>query len=107
MYSFTGKAAFNIKVSTLVPAFNILISQTQKYVTLPQHQVHTVCAKLSSVKIFVIDYISMTDNRQSNYKNLWSHENNCRQSARQINLLTELHNPDSDTILTFNGWKRN
>ena len=88
MYSFTGRAAFNIKASSLVSAFKILISQTEKYVTIPLHQLRTVCAKLSSVKIFVINYISITDNRQFNYKNLRSHENNCRQSARQVNLLT-------------------
>ena len=66
----TGKAAFNIKGSTIHSAFHIRPHQSLKYTALSDHEFNTLHNRFHNLKVVFIDEISMVGKNMCNYINL-------------------------------------
>ncbi|XP_070537517.1 uncharacterized protein [Ptychodera flava] len=66
----TGKAAYNIKGTTIHSAFQIPASQGFHYRPLTSERLNTLQAKYRNLKVIFIDEISMVGNGMLNYINL-------------------------------------
>ena len=66
----TGKAAFNIKGSTLHSAFHIRPHQSLKYTALSDHEFNNLHNRFRNLKVVFIDEISMVGKNMFNYINL-------------------------------------
>ena len=66
----TGKAAFNIKGSTLHAAFKIPANRGFEYCALDSDRLNTIRAKLNKLIVIFIDEISMVESGMFNFLNL-------------------------------------
>lgn len=66
----TGKAAYNIKGTTIHSALNIPVSQGFKYQPLTSEKLNTLRTKLKDLKVMIIDEISMVGNSMLLYIHL-------------------------------------